>query len=383
MAPRRKSRKRPKTYFASPERASKAALRMAAASAGRNPVIDSVMKNFGGLVAVLNEHRQIVALNEALLEALGVADATKALGLRPGEAAGCIYAQDGPGGCGTGRYCSDCGAVIAIVTAQDTGKPAEKDCALSVRQGRKAMDIDFQVRCVPVDVAEQRMLLLFLRDVSEDRRRGALERMFFHDVANLLTSLCVAGDIMAGLHEDDALVQGLQQGLDLLAREVEIQRALSMSGGRVTLAPKEATSTRQALAKIRAIFATHPAAAGKVLTVDRGDVPLVTNTDLLVRVLASLVTNAMEGTPRGGRVKVWARRKRQDVVISVWNREVMPEGVARRIYQRYFTTKPGPGRGLGTFTVKWLTEEFLGGHVDFESAAGQGTTFRVHLPAKA
>ena len=351
-------------------------------AASHNPVIDSCLRNFGGLIAVLNEYRQIVAVNHSLLELLGIADATDALGLRPGEAAGCVYAHDGPGGCGTGRYCSDCGAVIAIVTAQETGKPAERDCALSVRRGRKVADIDFAVRCVPVDIAGHRFLLLFLRDVSEDRRRGALERTFFHDVANLLTSLCVAGDLLASLHQDDALIGGLQQGLDLLAKEVEIQRALSQAGVQMQLAPKEATSTRLVLVKVRAIFATHPAAAGKRLAIGRGDFPLVTSPGLLVRVLVSLITNALEGTPPGGRVKVWARKERGGVVIRVWNKQAMPEGTARRVFQRYFTTKPGPGRGLGTYTVKWLTEEFLGGRVDFTSTQAAGTTFRVHLPAK-
>jgi hypothetical protein len=386
MAKRRQGKKsagKPKTYFASPERSSRDELQAEVATASRNPVIDAVMRNFGGLIAVLNEHRQILTLNHALLEALGIGDAAKALGLRPGEAAGCVYASDGPGGCGTGRYCSNCGAAISIVTAQDTGKPTERDCALSVRQGRKAMDIDFQVRCMPVDVAGQRLLLLFLRDVSDDRRRGALERMFFHDVANLLTSLCVAGDIMAGLHEDDALVQGLRQGLDLLSREVEIQRALAEAGDRMKPPPKVATSTRWVLTKIRTLFATHPAAAGKILAASRTDLPLQTNPDLLVRALVSLVTNALESTPRGGRVKVWAEKERGGVAILVWNRDAMPEDAARRVFQRYFTTKPGPGRGLGTFTAKWLTEEFLGGRIGFESTPADGTTFRILLPAKA
>ncbi len=168
----RKSAKQPKTYFAPAERAGDDYLRKAVALASRNPVIDQVLRNFGGLIAVLNEYRQIVSVNHALLEALGITDAAEALGLRPGEAAGCIHAHDQPGGCGTGRYCSTCGAVIAIVTAQETGRAADRDCALSVRRGAKVVDIDFAVRCVPIEVAGQQFLLLFLRDVSEERRRG-------------------------------------------------------------------------------------------------------------------------------------------------------------------------------------------------------------------
>ena len=189
-----------------------------------------------------------------------------------------------------------------------------KRCASRSAGAGKVVDIDFAVRCVPVDMAGQRFLLLFLRDVSDDRRRGALERTFFHDVANLLTSLCVAGDLLASLHQDDALIEGLQQGLDLLAKEVEIQRALSQAGVDLQPAPKEATSTRLLLRKVRTIFATHPAAAGKRLAIGRGGLPLVTNPGLLVRVLLGLVTNALEGTPPGGRVRVWAGKEPGGVV---------------------------------------------------------------------
>ena len=45
------------------------------------------------------------------------------------------------------------------------------------------------------------------------------------------------------------------------------------------------------------------------------------------------------------------------------------------------TAGPGQGRGLGTYSIKLLTERYLKGKVDFTSDATAGTTFRVWYPA--
>jgi signal transduction histidine kinase len=48
------------------------------------------------------------------------------------------------------------------------------------------------------------------------------------------------------------------------------------------------------------------------------------------------------------------------------------------VFQRSFSTK-GTGRGLGTYSIKLLTERYLGGRVWFESAEGHGTTFHAEF----
>jgi signal transduction histidine kinase len=48
--------------------------------------------------------------------------------------------------------------------------------------------------------------------------------------------------------------------------------------------------------------------------------------------------------------------------------------------ERSFSTKGGRGRGLGTYSVRLLTERHLGGQVDFRSVPEEGTTFFVRLP---
>jgi signal transduction histidine kinase len=57
----------------------------------------------------------------------------------------------------------------------------------------------------------------------------------------------------------------------------------------------------------------------------------------------------------------------------------MPKEVQMQIFQRSFSTK-GKGRGIGTYSIKLLTETYLGGKVSFRSEERHGTTFRIDLP---
>ncbi|HOX23196.1 MAG TPA: ATP-binding protein, partial [Elusimicrobiales bacterium] len=59
----------------------------------------------------------------------------------------------------------------------------------------------------------------------------------------------------------------------------------------------------------------------------------------------------------------------------------MEEAVRVRIFQRSFSTK-GSGRGLGTYSIRLLTEKYLRGKASL-AADEHGTTFIITLPADA
>ncbi len=57
----------------------------------------------------------------------------------------------------------------------------------------------------------------------------------------------------------------------------------------------------------------------------------------------------------------------------------MPEAVQLQLFQRSFTTK-GLGRGIGTYSIRLLTERYLGGKVSFTSTPAAGTRFELSFP---
>ena len=67
------------------------------------------------------------------------------------------------------------------------------------------------------------------------------------------------------------------------------------------------------------------------------------------------------------------------VEFSVHNPNPMPRNVQLQVFQRSFSTK-GSGRGLGTYSMKLLSERYLGGRVSFESNEESGTVFRARYP---
>jgi len=167
-----------------------------------------------------------------------------------------------------------------------------------------------------------------------------------------------------------------------LAKEIEVQRVLARAQPeKPHFTPRE-TSASRILDSLQTVYATHPAAAGRLLRVDKPgeDLRLTTDPCLVLRVLMNMVTNALEATPVGGSIRVWAASTRGRVSFLVWNEGAIHPDVAVRVFQRYFTTKPGFGRGVGTYSMKWLAEQYLKGEVTFTSTEAEGTTFRLSVP---
>ncbi len=93
-----------------------------------------------------------------------------------------------------------------------------------------------------------------------------------------------------------------------------------------------------------------------------------------------MVVNALEATDENGSVEVWVEQKESWLSFCVWNDKAIDEDVARRIFQRNFSTKAEDGRGIGTHSMKLFGEKILGGKVEFTTSVGSGTIFRFSLP---
>lgn len=372
-----------RTAYLPPGRTSALKLATEIAVASRSAVVEALLLGAGTALAVLDRNRQTVALNTAYLSLLGLEDPGAALGLRPGEALACVHAGEEAAGCGTSRACPGCGAAVAIL-AGTRGRVAERDCCLRVSRAGVVSDHVFRARVAPLELGSAPFLLLTLTDVSADRRRAALQRVFLHDLANLATGLDSAAGALGDAEEGATVASDIRLMARRLVAEVRLQRALAGEGEGPRVAPEQVRAG-DLLGALRDVLERHPAARGRFLAVAPPDPALAVRTDrvILEHVLANLIVNALEATPAGGEVRLSAGGAADGVAFRVWNPGAIPAAVRPRVFQRYFTTRPGAGRGQGTFAARLFGEGYLGGRVSFETSARDGTTFEVRLPRRA
>jgi two-component system, sensor histidine kinase RegB len=102
----------------------------------------------------------------------------------------------------------------------------------------------------------------------------------------------------------------------------------------------------------------------------------------LSQALRNVVQNALEASPEGAPVEVRVEARAAGWSIGVRDRGtgMLPE-VRERAADPFFTTKePGRGMGLGLFLARSVLD-FLGGSLEIESSAGEGTLVQLSFPA--
>ena len=105
------------------------------------------------------------------------------------------------------------------------------------------------------------------------------------------------------------------------------------------------------------------------------DLPRVRGEDERLRqILMNLALNALEATPRGGRVRIWAQARSEEVLIAVEDSGPGIEpAVRQRIFEPFFSTKAA-GSGLGLPIVHAIVTQH-GGVVGVEPSPMGGARF--------
>ena len=119
------------------------------------------------------------------------------------------------------------------------------------------------------------------------------------------------------------------------------------------------------------------------------------NPGYIEQVVLNLVVNAIEAMPKGGKLVVETKNSYLDeatsrmyadlvpgeyVVLSILDTGIgIPPTVMEHIFEFSFTTKV-KGLGLGLFIVYEIVKQ-CGGQITVHSKVGEGTTFKIYLPA--
>jgi signal transduction histidine kinase len=256
---------------------------------------------------------------------------------------------------------------------------------------RVQLSLDFiQERGTPIGA------LLTLRDVESVRRiedeielsrrmsaSGRLTRGVAHEVKNPINAIVLHLQLLQSklqqvdpdtrrhmdvigneLHRLDRVVQILvdfTRPRDLHLEEIDLRRLLDDV---ILLATPDAEQHGVAITRD---FAADP-------------LYVKVDTDFMKQAFVNVVLNGVQSMPQGGVLGISTRRDEHGSIITEIHDQGggIPPEIQDKIFELYFTTKKG-GSGIG-LAQTYQVLQWHYGSVDFDSVAGQGTTFRLCLP---
>jgi len=235
-----------------------------------------------------------------------------------------------------------------------------------------------------IDTTERRVLETRLHQAQRLEALGTFAGGIAHDFNNLLAVILgrtelalleLADPRATKEHLDEVLLSGMR-ARDLVARILTFGRRGTGSGEPCDVALATAETVRRMRGslpeRIRLQVELEPETWAGLDEIQ---------VQQLVSNLASNAVLAMDS--RGGTLEVRvARRPDGDVELRVRDEGCgMPPEVLTRAFEPFFSTRAiGSGTGLGLSVVHGIVRE-CGGSIEVESHPGQGTTFRVRLPA--
>jgi len=372
-----------KTHFASPERSSSLDINLKNNLLASEASFLDILGAVSGITAILDKNRQIVYANDDLLDALGIDSIEPILGKRPGETVGCIHSGENEYGCGTSEACSVCGSVNTILDSQTSGQKSSRETRITSLIDGKLISWDLNVISTPIKIRDRVFYVFTVQDISNEKRMENLERIFFHDLlnsaGNLNGLLTILKDKTDPEEAREIINLSEETSRDLLEEILNHRQIRAAEDGDLAV-NIERINTNDLLKSAVGKISNHEVGRDKsILIVDHSSgADIETDKILLQRVLINMLKNALEATEKDGTVYVGVENFDDKVRFYVKNDSEMPKDVRLQIFQRSFSTK-GKGRGMGTYSIKLLSENYLKGKVGFTSSESEGTVFFVDL----
>ena len=368
------------TEFISAERTTEEIIKQQQQSISSNTEIQKILDAVPESVMILNKERQIVYVNKETLTTLNVESMDSLCGLRPGESLECSHAHEAEAGCGASKFCRFCGAAKATFASQN-GKTTVEECRII--QTNTGTALDLRIKASPYTDNGTDYTILAISDISSEKRKEMLERIFFHDILNTAGGLFGYSELLMRAAPDEADEFGvvIHKLSEQIIDEINVQRHLIQAENGQLETDPETVDSLVVLQDVVEAYSKHEAAEERTIEIDPKSqhIKFLIDRVLLSRILGNLIKNALEASQKGEYVKVNCQLIDNELEYQVSNQGLIPEAVQMQIFQRSFSTK-GKGRGLGTYSIKLLAEKYLGGKIDFVSEEERGTRFFARFP---
>ena len=348
---------------------------------GSPSMLKEVLDNCPYLVVVLNGNREIVLCNREFARAVGYERGQDSAEKETSDLL--WYVGSAETVVDAGEFCGRPGTNLPIQAAME-GRTETGECRVNCMRNGIYESVEFVVTATPAVIEGQPYVVATFQDISEEVHRRVHERVFFHDILNTASAVQNLAELLLDVADGEAaeLAAHIHVAADELVAQISNQRQLCAGeNSELVVHPSSLSSlelVRQAVSRYRA----NPGWENRQIEIARDslDVTLTSDGTLLERVLDNMLKNALEAAVPGETILIGCRSAgSEQVEFWVRNAAVMPSSVRQHVFRRSASTK-GSGRGLGTYSMKLLTERYLGGTVSFDSEEGTGTEFRARIP---
>lgn len=352
-----------------------------------DPVIKQMLECFPDLVLILDRNRQIVSYNEKAKKFFNHIIKFEPIGSKLGEAFGCVHALQNKPGCGETEYCAQCGANKGYSDALANTGSYENECRIKFDYEGIETLLDFKVFTSSLQFEDREYIVLAIKNLESEKRRELLERIFFHDVLNTASIIFGISGMISEVYDTEDFekyAKILQNTSEQLIQEIQAQRDLTNAeAGKLVIYPA-LDNVKDILEKAFQLYQNNSLTKGKDFVCDYPEGTLIIETDhhFIIRSLGNLIKNALEAINPGGKVSLTAQEYGDNIRFVVANDGVIPKHIQLQIFNRSFSTKAKKGRGIGTYSVKLLIENYLKGKVSFISNEENQTQFIIEVPKR-
>lgn len=264
----------------------------------------------------------------------------------------------------------------------------------SMRITRGGLSLDPRLVSARASVIGTRLVLLIIRDVTEQERLDQMRRDFVantsHELKTPVGAVSLLAEAIESAADDPAQVRIFAARIS-----AEAGRLGQLTGRIMSLSRLQAEDglTKVGPVSIDEVIASSIEA--HVVQADSAGVELARGGDrgvfvrgdaqILIEAVGNLIANAIVYSPRGSRVGVGVRAEDGVVEIAVSDQGIgIAEADRERIFERFYRadearSRRTGGTGLGLSIVKHATQRH-GGEVRLWSRPGRGSTFTIRLP---
>lgn len=267
--------------------------------------------------------------------------------------------------------------------SQQENIKVESECTILSEIEGESVTFEFGIVVNPFHFEDENYYILSLFDISDSKRRLFLEKIFFHDIINKAGSLNGFLQLIKTITDPakkDEYIDTLDIISEQLIKEIFSQKQLMEAENGTLTINKELIESVQFLNTMVFQISQHKVNKGVEVKLSEHaeSINFFTDSSLLGRVILNMLKNAVEASKQGETIYASCVKDNTGLVFSVNNPAFISKEIQAKIFNRSFSTK-GSGRGLGTYSMKILTEKYLKGEIYFETSEKNGTTFYLKL----